>query len=967
MKNKLINIPNNLKELFENILSNDFYNKIMTKMNINKNKFDEKKTNILLFILRFILLSIKANNNNLFSSLLIKSKSTKIIKDSYLPGISSPRNSLFKEQLKAVEKHLKTKKANEGAYVCSCGYFYDVAPCGFPTQISKCFYCNQPTGGENHKLVRREGHYRIFLDIKGRESQLKKGYADKDMPNMLLKEYEEYVDKMENKRINEKEQKLDLIKKEEFVKIIENNLIRNMDNLTYRIINFILYSHIFYANILEILSNEDIKCLLIEDMDLFTILENDWDSIQQLIKDKNNIKDMREFMNIIYHIIENKIVNCNEIFDKKEQRNLFEKEINDLIQLSLNEDNNEFKTLKSNYEKSLNNLNLNKKSLLSIINEEYPPTDQEYINDPLFKNLKYFMLSDCPNIDLLKHNLENIKDHYKKYPLLNKILNERQQIELLQNLPNINQLSNLFLQKYSYNIKRNDAKDKKLSIEQTNIINELFNGDEEKFKKLIENYTKSWNNIKDIAVKYSCKDEMNPHEIKNYEDEYLANFLVDDGEIYYGMYLAAAYQNFIYLENNFIKSITNIDDDEDDTIHKNYFKQLNYKIRVQDANKKDIPKICTNEQLQDYINECSIRKCFDKDGIVIYNNYEGINIDIDKIEEKLCELVLLGVKDFKDDISFIVYRYEGYRGKNTEILTNYIEKYNPQRKLIPEEINAIFDYIENDELKSKVENTKKTEFLFDLQKIINYIQNENFKNEHNINEIISKMPQIMNLGNIKEFFKINDKLSEDNKTHLFTVNSLVDLYNLFEHLCWEDIKNNINNEYKKKIEEEKVNQINDYFTEIEKDEKKIIKRLNLSTAIRRYISKYLSGQRGDNEINENQQLILQLKRADLWDYLFVEHPFFENEMDQLNNIFKFTLGEVMDLYEKLGTDDKILQDIKNLVTKNNKKIEDNLKINQQIKQDISTSSTKEKGKEKDKTKDKTDIKKSKTKKKREKC
>ena len=35
--------------------------------------------------------------------------------------------------------------------------------------------------------------------------------------------------------------------------------------------------------------------------------------------------------------------------------------------------------------------------------------------------------------------------------------------------------------------------------------------------------------------------------------------------------------------------------------------QLNYKIRVQDANKKDIPKICTDEQLQDYINECSIR------------------------------------------------------------------------------------------------------------------------------------------------------------------------------------------------------------------------------------------------------------------------------------------------------------------------------------------------------------------------
>ena len=305
IKNKIINIPQNIKEFFDKILTNDFYNKILEKIGIsNGTKLDEKKAFILIFALRFIFLSSKnCNNNNLFSSLLKKEKYKNIIENSFLPGIAPQRNSIYKEELKEIEKHLNTKSVKVGAYVCSCGLFYPVEPCGFPTKTTECFNCNQIIGGENHILFRREGHYRIFLDEKARESQLSISYADKDMPNMLLNEYKEYVNKKEEEIGKEKEQKLKLVKKEEFIKIIQNNLIRNMDNLTYRIMNFILYSHIIYSNII---SEEDLENLLIEEMSIFNILENDWDSIQEIIKDNNNINNINEFMNIIYYILENK-------------------------------------------------------------------------------------------------------------------------------------------------------------------------------------------------------------------------------------------------------------------------------------------------------------------------------------------------------------------------------------------------------------------------------------------------------------------------------------------------------------------------------------------------------------------------------------------------------------------------------------------------------------------------------------
>ena len=53
------------------------------------------------------------------------------------------------------------------------------------------------------------------------------------------------------------------------------------------------------------------------------------------------------------------------------------------------------------------------------------------------------------------------------------------------------------------------------TVKKENLINNLFNSDKQKFNTLIKNYETSWNNIKDIAIRYGCKSEMKIHEINN--------------------------------------------------------------------------------------------------------------------------------------------------------------------------------------------------------------------------------------------------------------------------------------------------------------------------------------------------------------------------------------------------------------------------------------------------------------------
>ena len=427
-------------------------------------------------------------------------------------------------------------------------------------------------------------------------------------------------------------------------------------------------------------------------------------------------------------------------------------------------------------------------------------------------------------------------------------------------------------------------------------------------------YIKSWNEIKIFCTRYLCRPDM---PILNIEKNLTLNyFLVDDGQLGGGMYLASAYSNFIEWQNKFISLI--LDNINQDSVLYCYLEQLNEEIYVQEAKEENILNINDNiiNELNDMIRIYSIRNIFDNNNNIItinYTNYKRIKFNFDEIEAKLGKLILPGIKKFKskdDPIKFMVYLYEGNRSQRSQILLKYETKY-PSRELNLNEKAILYDFINKNKISKNIIN----EFLSSSQILIDYIQKENYNIKKPIYEIIQELPEYIELnGEFKKFF-------DDNKN--FRINILLNIYKYFEHFCWSEIKLNINEQYMKKIEKNKKIEIIDFFKNYEVNNKnKLITKKDLAFALRRFISRYLAGKRGDTDIDENQKLIGQIIRYDLWEINIIKNEEkFQNEIYNLT--FDLNVSQALDFYEILDGDNYDIFDIKEIKNKDNNIILEN--------------------------------------------
>ena len=89
------------------------------------------------------------------------------------------------------------------------------------------------------------------------------------------------------------------------------------------------------------------------------------------------------------------------------------------------------------------------------------------------------------------------------------------------------------------------------------------------------------------------------------------------------------------------------------------------------------------------------------------------------------------------------------------------------------------------------------------------------------------------------------------------------------------------------------------------DRNKIIKQEKFCTALRRFISRYLAGKRGENEINENNTLLNEIIRPELWEPYFTESETFEMEVAKLMEVMtdeflgSLKVGQALYLYNYL--------------------------------------------------------------------
>ncbi len=457
-------------------------------------------------------------------------------------------------------------------------------------------------------------------------------------------------------------------------------------------------------------------------------------------------------------------------------------------------------------------------------------------------------------------------------------------------LPAFNEFTNYMVELFSFKVSRDDAKKKVLEKE------EIFN--EPNFIKKFDNFIDSWNGIKTDAIKYKCRPEM---PIKNLSrNDTLIHFLNDDGELNGGMYIAAACQNFISWQNSFLQPI--IDSVRFNGILHYYVNNLMKKIPVQTAKISQtllIEDCFLKSQYKNFLEliyTFSKRDIFRNDGTVNYINYNSFIYDFPKIEEEFGRLLLPGLCLFENEdiLNFVTFWSEGFRGGKSDTLSSFYMKY-PQIDLNQNEKQIIMNYINN--LISNNNYYDFKGFFGSLQLLTFYLTNTDVKKTEKISIILSKAPSYLKItSDCLNFFK--------NEGKELTLNKLMNIFCFIEYLCFNDLVESLQPEYRMEISNDVIYNIREkLLAQRNPDDKYTIG--DLAAAVRRYISRYLAGKRQTTDIDEKRDLAYELWRNDLWDEAIGKLENLDDLITGQLNEFKLKVGQAYAFYQIIGDKDKI--------------------------------------------------------------
>ena len=131
----------------------------------------------------------------------------------------------------------------------------------------------------------------------------------------------------------------------------------------------------------------------------------------------------------------------------------------------------------------------------------------------------------------------------------------------------------------------------------------------------------------------------------------------------------------------------------------------------------------------------------------------------------------------------------------------------------------------------------------------------------------------------------------------------MNLFFFFEHLCFEDLAETLQPEYRQPIDPKLKEKIIEKLIK-KKDEFNLIPTKDLGAATRRLISRYLAGKLQVTDITEKRDLSYELTREELW----------EEKIGQLEDLidlvtgrifeFKLTVGQAYEFYNIIGDEDR---------------------------------------------------------------
>ena len=183
-----------------------------------------------------------------------------------------------------------------------------------------------------------------------------------------------------------------------------------------------------------------------------------------------------------------------------------------------------------------------------------------------------------------------------------------------------------------------------------------------------------------------------------------------------------------------------------------------------------------------------------------------------------------------------------------------------------------------------------------MQLIIFYLINNNFKEDEKTSNIISEAPDYLDID--KDCLNFFNGVGKE-----FKANQIMNIFFYIEHLCFDTLIENIRIEYKKPIEKSVVDEIKKKLINESQPEDKI--SLNdLAAPLRRFISRYLVGNKEVIDVNENNTLDFQLGRIDLWGEKYGNLDNLIQLVSEKIKNFNLKVCHALDFYNIIGEQDK---------------------------------------------------------------
>ena len=747
----------NLKNNIENISSKDHFLKI-----INLFLFPEKNENIincnnaeiLQYCLKFCINADKIadDDNNIYSPIY----NCEINNNIYFPGNDIKDKKLYDDYRKIIEK----LDENYGVYVCTCNifnadnhiYIEYIKGNGYPKDKGKCENCHKDVGFDKEKgFIQRSNYYRLFKN---------KIETNKNNDKQCMT-IDKFFEKFILKNLDKDSRGLNNSSKNHFDKL--NKPIRNQSQLGYRLMNLILYSHLFTYSLSTTKNEKTSSGFSYLDYIIFN-----WEKIRDILN-RMNI-NIFIFMNLISKDLLNYLDKQKQIENYEELikvENDIEKIINDKIERNQAK-NSKYVLYASSLNKIINKFREDKEneiSITSLIKEIKDPKDYEEEKYPYYK---YFIYSDYPTESFLKMKLIN----KERYPTIDFYLNEEERKKASNHYKNFlcfNYVIKSLLNEYSYNITEEDAA--KTILMDTKFF-ELNSEICEAFIKLINEKNKNKNK------KLTKQDTLN-------------NYLLNGASTLF----KEMYNDFMQFQNKLLENIVKkINSESIDKLELQ-------KIDIQEAKKEDLInfEFEKKSKFTEILLSNTYRDFYNKNSKIKYNNYNLYTIDFDNIEKIFEETFIKNACILKmDNIIEIIYKGEDYLNDG---ITDFKNNQNNLKDLDEKDEKSLISFYE-DVLKTDLSLCLKINK--ELKDLIKYI-NKNPRKinlSNSLNDIINKRDFPFEFDEkLKTFLEANDNII-GNKISNF----ILYLEKLYFELAMEINKDS----YNTKLDDETKNKIIEY-------------------------------------------------------------------------------------------------------------------------------------------------------------